>query len=432
MIQMEDARVSNITEEMRIVANDERIEEQVLQERIACGRVVIPHNINHRLGKVSGIGEGLRTKVNANVGTTVGVVDLYIELEKVKVAIASGADTIMDLSIGGDLDAIRREILSICPIPFGTVPIYQAICEAIKRDNSIMGMNKEGILEVIERQAKDGVDFMTIHAGVTLECVERLKREGRILDVVSRGGAFLVEWMVKHHKENPLYEGFDQILEIAQRYDVTLSLGDGFRPGTIVDATDRSQIQELIILGELTKRAWKNGVGVIIEGPGHVPINQIKMNVQLQKELCYNAPFYVLGPLVTDVASGYDHISAAIGGAIAASYGADFLCYVTPGEHLRLPTIEDVKEGVIAARIAAHGADIAKGVKGSIEWDKSLSEARKKRDWTAQIKLAIDPQKAQAYHSPSVERTCTMCGDFCAIKIVTDSLLGTNSEFIPK
>lgn len=420
------AKLSEITEEMYQVAKSENVPVEYIQQGLSQGTIVIPHNPNHKkMSKLCGIGKGLRTKVNANVGTSPGVNDPAEELKKVRCAIDAGADTIMDLSTGGDIRKIRRQILEDLEVPLGTVPIYQAAIEAVNKKGSIMEMTAESILKVIEEQAEDGVDFMTIHAGVTKEIIERLRNQDRIIDVVSRGGAFLIEWMIFHQEENPLYQYFDVILDIAQEYDIVLSLGDGLRPGCLKDATDRPQIQELIILGELTKRAFEKDVQVMIEGPGHLPINQIQSNVLLEKRLCYEAPFYVLGPLVTDIAPGYDHITAAIGGAIAAAYGADFLCYVTPSEHLRLPTIEDVKEGVIASKIAAHAADIAKGIPNSLDWDIKMAKARKALDWDTQKELAIDPQKVKDYQAPSpplFSEGCTMCDKYCAMKQVKKAL----------
>lgn len=413
-------KASETTEEIKQIAEIENVAVGYIREGLSEGTIVIPHNPNHKkISKMCGIGKGLRTKINANVGTSPDISDPTSELKKVKAAVDAGADTIMDLSIGGDIRKIRQEILKSLEVPLGTVPIYQAAIDAINKKGSIMEMTAESILKVIEEQAEDGVDFMTIHAGVTKETIERLKNQGRIMGVVSRGGAFLTEWMIFHQQENPLYQYFDTILDIAYEYDVVLSLGDGLRPGCLKDTTDRAQIQELIILGELTKRAYQKDVQVMIEGPGHVPINQIAANVLLEKKLCYDAPFYVLGPLVTDIAPGYDHITGAIGGAIAGAYGADFLCYVTSSEHLRLPTIEDVREGVITSRIAAHAADIAKGIPSALEWDIKMAKARKSLDWDAQIELAIDTQKAKEYQRqtpPLFSEGCTMCGKYCAIK----------------
>jgi len=423
MTQKIKAQGGVITKEMAIVAREEEVSSEWLREDIASGRIVIPANRNHKGLHPIGIGEGLRIKVNTNLGTSSDHIDLEEELKKLKVSIQAGTDTVMDLSTGGDLEAIRREILKSASIPLGTVPIYQAAVEAARRKKALANMMAEGLFEVIERQAEDGVDFMTVHCGVTRSPLERLRRDHRLMGVVSRGGSLLIEWMIYTDKENPLYEQFDRLLEIAKKYDVTLSLGDGLRPGCLADATDRPQVEETIILGELTERAWAEGVQVMIEGPGHVPLDQIEANVLLEKRLCKGAPFYVLGPLVTDITPGYDHIACAIGGAIAGKAGADFLCYVTPSEHLRLPSIDDVKEGVIATRIAAHAADLARGNKRAFQMDLEMSKARKEFDWEKQIELSIDPVKAKLYHEggKSTEKDrCTMCGEFCAIKKVKD------------
>ncbi len=422
MTQLEAARKGIITPEMEEVAKDEGVKPEELRELIAKGEVIIPRNKNHKnIRKISGIGRGLKTKVNANIGTSSDYVNYDEELEKLKVAVEAGADAVMDLSTGGDLDYMRRRVLEECPVMVGTVPIYQAAIECKTSGRPVISMDKEHIFDVIRKHAEDGVDFITVHCGVTMETVSRMEREGRVLGVVSRGGAFLIAWMKANKKENPLYEYYDELLDIAKEYDMTLSLGDGFRPGCIADATDRGQIQELIIIGELVQRAWEKGVQVMVEGPGHVPLHQIKANMLLQKRLCHGAPFYVLGPVVTDVAPGYDHLVSAIGGAIAAWHGADFLCYVTPSEHLRLPTVEDVREGVIAARIAAHAADIAKGIKGAAEWDLEMSKARWDLDWERQLELALDPVKARKMRGqrpPKEEEVCTMCGEYCAIKMI--------------
>jgi phosphomethylpyrimidine synthase len=423
MTQKIKAQEGVITKEMAIVAREEEVSSEWLRENIASGRIVIPANRNHKSLHPIGIGEGLRIKVNTNLGTSSDHIDLEEELKKLKVSIQAGTDTVMDLSTGGDLEAIRGEILKHASIPLGTVPIYQAAVEAARRKKALANMMAEGLFEVIERQAEDGVDFMTVHCGVTRSSLERLRRDHRLMGVVSRGGSLLIEWMIYTDKENPLYEQFDRLLEIAKKYDVTLSLGDGLRPGCLADATDRPQVEETIILGELTERAWAEGVQVMIEGPGHVPLDQIEANVLLEKRLCKGAPFYVLGPLVTDITPGYDHIACAIGGAIAGRAGADFLCYVTPSEHLRLPSIDDVKEGVIATRIAAHAADLARGNKRAFQMDLGMSKARKEFDWEKQIELSIDPEKAKRYHEEgrSTEKDrCTMCGEFCAIKKVKD------------
>lgn len=423
MTIIEDARAGRITDEMMLVSKEEGLPVEKIGEGIGSGKIIVTKNRLHKGIKPLGIGSGLRTKINANIGTSGDYQSIGEEIEKLKVAIEAGADAVMDLSTGGDLKGIRKKVLESSTVPVGTVPIYQAAVMAIEKYGFIGKMKEDEIFEAIEEDGRLGVDFVTVHCGVSLESLERLKREGRILDIVSRGGAFLFEWMIYNSMENPLYEKFDRLLEIAKRYDMTLSLGDGLRPGCLSDATDRAQIQELILLGELTERAWKEQVQVMIEGPGHMPINQIEMNVRLEKELCKGAPFYVLGPLVTDIAPGYDHIVSAIGGAVAGAAGADFLCYVTPSEHLRLPTIEDVREGVMAARIAAHAADIAKGVKRAIERDIELSRCRKLLDWEGQMKLSIDPEKVRRMREerrPIEDEVCTMCGSLCAIKVVNN------------
>ncbi|MDI6603630.1 MAG: phosphomethylpyrimidine synthase ThiC [Thermoanaerobacteraceae bacterium] len=430
MTQLKKAKEGIITEEMREIARLEGIEPQQIRKGVEDGKIVIPFNPNHKGLKPCGIGNGLRTKVNANIGTSDKYPDSHPELVKAKAAIDAGADAIMDLSTGGDVKFIRKAIISEVNVPIGTVPIYEAGIIAQNKKGSIIEFTVDELFDIIEEHAEQGVDFLTVHCGLTLEAVERLRREGRITDIVSRGGAFITGWMLKNEKQNPLYEHFDRLLEIAGKYDVTLSLGDGLRPGCIADATDRAQIQELIILGELVQEALKQGVQVIVEGPGHVPLNEIQANVQLQKKICHGAPFYVLGPLVTDIAAGYDHISAAIGGAIAAAAGADFLCYVTPAEHLGLPTEEDVKEGVIASRIAAHAADIVKGVTGAKEWDLKMAKARKGLDWEAQLKLAVDPEKAKKYRdvkNPSDVETCTMCGKLCAMDLIAKFIKNSNN-----
>ncbi len=408
---------------METVAGDEDVSPERLREKIVSGRAIIPVNQNHRGVRAVGIGEGLRIKVNTNLGTSSDHIDVEEELRKLEVSIQAGTDTVMDLSTGGDIDAIRREILRHSSVPVGTVPIYEAAVEAAKKRKGLTNMRVEDLFEVIERQAEGGVDFITVHCGVTRSAVERLKKARRLLGVVSRGGSFLVEWMICNGKENPLYEHYDRLLEIAKKHDVTLSLGDGLRPGCLTDATDRPQVEETIVLGELTERAWAEGVQVMIEGPGHVPLDQIEANVLLEKRLCKGAPFYVLGPLVTDISPGYDHITCAIGGAIAGKAGADFLCYVTPSEHLKLPSVEDVKEGVIATRIAAHAADVARGNQKAFQRDLDMAKARKAFDWERQIELSIDPEKARRYHEEGKsgeKNACTMCGEYCAIKRVRD------------
>jgi len=424
MTQTEKARKGILTPALKQVAAAEGIAAETLAGRVARGLVVIPFNPNHSPARPAGIGQGLRTKVNVNIGTSRDFPLLADELRKVKISLAHGADTLMDLSTGGDLRKIRRAILARTPVPLGTVPIYQAAVKAIDRRGTIVDMAEEDLFEAVESQAREGVDFMTVHSGLTLKAIDRLKEQGRVADVVSRGGAFHLAWMIHNGRENPFYARFDRLLDIARRFDITLSLGDGLRPGSVLDATDRPQIEELLTLGELVKRALEAGVQVMVEGPGHVPLDQVEMNMRLQKRVCHGAPFYVLGPLVTDIAPGYDHIVAAIGGAVAAAAGADFLCYVTPAEHLGLPTEDDVREGLIASRIAAHAADIVKGVPGALERDLELARARKRLDWDAQRRLAIDPAKFTAVRKRRKTRTkaCSMCGDFCAMRIVSEFL----------
>lgn len=421
MTQRQEALKGKITPQMEEVARDEGRGTEDIRAGVARGEIAIPFNPLHRGLKAVGVGKGLKTKVNANIGTSADFPDVEDELVKLQAALDAKTDAVMDLSTGGDISAIRRQILAKCPVPLGTVPIYQAIVE--KR------LTVEGMFEVVEEQAKEGVDFMTIHCGITFESISRLKKQPRLMEVVSRGGAVLVKWILENKTENPFYQYYDRLLEIALKYDITLSLGDGMRPGSIVDAGDQAQIQELIILGDLTKRAWEAGVQVIIEGPGHVPYDQIESQIKMQKEICQGAPFYVLGPLPTDVAPGYDHITAAIGGTLAASAGADFLCYVTPTEHLGLPEAADVKEGVIASRIAGHCADIVKGVPGAREWDIEMSKARKALNWGKQIQLAIDPVRAKEIHERrtiddrrGTNDVCSMCGEFCAMKISSEAL----------
>lgn len=420
MTQRQLAQKGVTSSQIQQVAQTEGIEPDFILRGLADGTIVIPANVKHTSLIPCGIGKGLRTKVNANIGTSSDFGNVETELAKLRVTIESGADTVMDLSTGDDIRAIRRAIVAACPLPLGTVPIYQAGLEAIENHGAIINMTVDELFAVIEEQAKDGVDFMTVHCGVTQAVIDRLRRQRRVTDVVSRGGAFLIGWMLYNEQENPLYANYDRLLEIALKFDITLSLGDGMRPGSLADATDRAQVEELVILGELVERASQAGVQVIVEGPGHLPLDQVIANVQLEKSLCHGAPFYVLGPLVTDIGAGYDHITSAIGGAVAAMAGADFLCYVTPAEHLALPDAADVKAGVIASRIAAHAADIVKGVKGAKEWDKKMSIARKKLDWENQIKLSLDPEKVQQLHEKYAVKgpACSMCGDYCAMAFV--------------
>ena len=425
MTQLEYAKSGKATALIKRIARDEGLPVTQLLQYIKDGRAVIPNNSKRALEKPCGIGFRLKTKVNANIGTSTDKPSLKEELVKLGVCLKHGADAVMDLSVGGDLRKIRKEILRQTPVPVGTVPIYEIAVNAQNRHKDFLKFDIEDVLTVLEAQAKEGVDFFTIHAGVTRKSIDSLKKNPRLLGIVSRGGAILAAWMERQKRENPFFEYFDAILDIAHTYDVTLSLGDGLRPGSILDATDEAQITELKILGELARRSRKANVQVMIEGPGHVPLDQIQKNVLLEKRFCDGAPFYVLGPLVTDVASGYDHITSSIGGAMAASFGADFLCYVTPSEHLRHPSKEDVREGVVAARIAAHAADIVKGVKGAVLWDRQMSIARKRRDWKKQIKLSIDPDKAKSYRlssKPQLIDVCTMCGRYCSIKLSEECL----------
>jgi len=407
------------------LAKKENVSAKELAYGIATGTCVIPLNNTKKITNPCAIGKNLSTKVNVNLGTSTDKTSLKTELEKLKLAIALGTDTVMDLSIGGDLRAIRRAIIENSSVPVGTVPIYEAAMNVQKKRKTFLKLEKDDILDTLETQARDGVDFFTVHCGINRTSLEVFLKNRRILDVVSRGGALLINWMRTNKKENPFFEYFDDCLDIAKRYNITLSLGDGMRPGSILDATDKTQISELEELGKLTQRAQAAGVQVIIEGPGHVPLNQIQKNIELQKLICHGAPFYVLGPLVTDVGVGYDHITGAIGGALAATYGADFLCFLTPAEHIRHPSLEDAREGLVASKIAAHAADIAKGLKNATLWDKQMSEARKKRDWPRQIQLAIDPWKAEKYKAsshPKVKNVCTMCGEFCSIKLIDECL----------
>ncbi len=414
--QMDAAKKGIITKEVEKVAKKEKINVEVLQERIADGKVVVPFNNNHKNLEPDGIGLGLRTKINVNLGVSKDCCSIEDELEKAKKAIEMKAESIMDLSSYGKTEEYRRKLIEISPVMIGTVPVYDAMGFY---DKELGDITECEFIDVIEKHAKDGVDFMTIHAGLNRETAEVFKKNPRQLNIVSRGGSLTYVWMELHGKENPFFEYFDDILDICAEYDVTISLGDACRPGSIKDSTDASQIKELITLGELAKRAWNKNVQVIIEGPGHMRLNEISANVLLEKKLCNGAPFYVLGPIVTDIAPGYDHITSAIGGAIAAASGADFLCYVTPAEHLRLPTLEDMKEGIIASKIAAHAADLAKGIPHAEEWDYKMGKARQLLDWETMFSLAIDPEKARKYRSeslPQYQDTCTMCGKMCAVR----------------
>ncbi|UCE16928.1 MAG: phosphomethylpyrimidine synthase [Candidatus Bathyarchaeota archaeon] len=424
MIQMKAAKLGQITREMRIVAKDEDESPENICRRVANGTVIITRNVQREKVHPVGIGEGLRTKVNTNIGTSLDMCDLDLELEKARGAVKYGADTIMDLSTAGNLDDIRQTILKAVEVPIGTVPIYQAAIEAIKKRGAIVNMTEDDIFNTIEKHAEDGVDFMTVHSGVTEQIVRRVAKHPRLAGIVSRGGTFLAAWILQHDKENPLYASFDYLLEMAKKYDFALSLGDGLRPGSIFDATDWPQVQELYVLGELVERARAANVQVMVEGPGHLPLNQIEANVQLEKSVCKGAPFYVLGPVVTEIAPGYDHIVGAIGGAVAGLAGADFLCYLTPSEHLGIPTLEDVREGVIATKIAAHAVDIVKRGSKASSRDLAMAQTRAKLDWQKQLDLALDPEKARKIRgrvklmSPD---TCSMCSEYCAIKILKEA-----------
>ena len=428
MTQREKAIQNQFTPEMESVAAGEHVPVESIRQGILRGDTVILRNRNRLNALPLGVGRGLRTKINANIGTSTDASDVSAEIEKARVAVKCGADAIMDLSTGGDLEAIRKRIMREIPVVLGTVPIYEAAIQAIQRTGNLARMTEEDLFRVLERQAEEGVDFFTIHCGVTRRSIERLRSHGRLMNIVSRGGSFLTAWILANDRENPLFERFDRVLEIAREFDVTLSLGDGMRPGSVLDATDSAQITELVTLGELARQARDKGVQVMIEGPGHVPLDQIQANVLLEKRLCENAPFYVLGPLVTDAAPGYDHITSAIGGCAAAFYGASFLCYVTPREHLGLPNTEDVRAGVVAARIAAHAADIARGLKGADERDRKLSAARSNLDWQTHFSESLDPKTADRMHREACEEMgvahlrsadyCSMCGQhWCSVRI---------------
>ncbi|MCP1102188.1 phosphomethylpyrimidine synthase [Aequitasia blattaphilus] len=414
--QMDAARKGIVTKELKIVAQKENFDVKELQELVAKGQVIIPCNKLHTSINPNGIGDKLRTKINVNLGVSRDCKDMDVELKKVNEAVAMGAESIMDLSSYGDTRKFRKKLTTECEAIIGTVPIYDAV---VYYHKPLKEITSEEWIDIVRMHGEDGVDFMTIHCGINKETAHRFKRNKRLTNIVSRGGSIIFAWMEMTGNENPFYERYDEILDICQKYDITMSLGDACRPGCLEDASDVSQLEELITLAELTKRAWEKDVQVMVEGPGHMPINQIEANMCIQKELCKGAPFYVLGPLVTDIAPGYDHITAAIGGAIAATHGASFLCYVTPAEHLRLPTLEDVKEGIIASRIAAHAADIGKGIPGAKEWDFQMSQARKNLDWETMFELGIDSDKARRYREmaqPEKEDTCSMCGNFCAVK----------------
>jgi phosphomethylpyrimidine synthase len=418
MTQLQLARQGTISPEMERAAEADNVSAEKLRQLIACGRAVIPKNKNHEFERIMAIGEGLRTKVNANIGTSAPCCGVQQEIEKLEVAVSAGTDSVMDLSIGSDYLDVRQAIMERSAVMVGAVPIYAVATKTRLEGKTLGKIDVDDLFRSIENQCAEGLDYITVHCGVTKEVVRRLNHYQRIMPSVSRGGSILMHWMEKNDKENPLYEDFDGLLEIALKYDVTLSLGDGFRPGTVVDATDGPQVEELIVLGELARRARAQGVQVIIEGPGHVPLDQVVANVVMEKQLCDGAPFYLLGPLTTDIAPGYDHITAAIGGAVAAAAGADFLCYVTPAEHLSIPDAADVHAGVIAARIAAHSADIVKGVPGAIERDRQMSIYRRALDWEGMMSQALDPEWARQRVSLSPDKkTCTMCGELCAVNL---------------
>ena len=428
--QMDAARQGIITKEMKIVAEKEHRSEEEIRQWVAEGKVAIPANINHKSLDPTGIGSMLRTKINVNLGVSKDVENLDEELEKFNHAVKLGGDAIMDLSTHGDTKIFRRKLTSECPAMIGTVPIYDSV---IYHQKDLGQLTAEDFLEVIRAHGEDGVDFVTLHCGLTRRTVEQLKRFGRTTNIVSRGGSLVFAWMSMTGNENPFYEYYDEILDICREYDMTISLGDGARPGCLADAGDLLQIEELVRLGELTQRAWDKDVQVMVEGPGHVPLNQVKANMEIQQSLCKGAPFYVLGPLVTDIAPGYDHITAAIGGAVAAMSGAAFLCYVTPAEHLALPNADDVKEGIMASKIAAHAADIAKGIPGARDADDRMGKARRELDWDAMFKEAMDPEHAKAVRddrSPEVEETCSMCGKFCAVRSMNKALAGEEVDIL--
>ena len=423
MTQMDEAKKGIITEEMKAVAAEENVSEEFIRKSVAKGTIAIPNNVGRDVKAVA-IGAGLKTKVNATIGTSTDILDVDMEVEKAKIAMENQADTLMELSVGGDLDAIRRKILGISNIPVGSVPIYQAAIETIRKDGAAIYMDDEIMFKSIEKQAKDGIDFMAIHCSVNKETLKRLKTQGREGGLVSRGGAFISAWIVHNEVENPLYKNYDYVLEIAKEHDFVISLANGMRAGAIADSTDRAQVQELIILGELVDRAREAGVQTIVEGPGHIPLKEISANVMVQKKLCRDAPFYMLGPIVTDIAPGYDHIVSSIGAAASASAGADFICYVTPAEHLALPYPDDVKEGVISTRIGAYVGDMAKGIHHG-EKDLVMANARKKLNWEAQFDSAMCPSEARRIRNerpPADPDTCTMCGSYCAVKIVNEWL----------
>jgi len=431
LTQLESARQGIVTPVMKQVADAEAMDADVLRDRVARGRIVIPANHRRVASTFCGIGQGLKTKVNANIGTSMDCASVDNELAKLRAAVDAGADAVMDLSTGGDLRVVRRALMEACPVTVGSVPIYEAAALAARMHRDVRAMSADDMLAAVRAHCEDGVDFVTVHCGVTRDVVDCLRKRPRVCDIVSRGGTFLQAWMDHHGQENPLYERFDELMDMLREFDATLSLGDGLRPGALADACDPAQVAELRVLAELAHRAIEHGVQVMLEGPGHVPLAQVETQVRMQKEMTGGLPFYVLGPIVTDVAPGYDHITSAIGGAVAGAAGADFLCYVTPAEHLSLPSVEDVRVGVIAARIAAHAADIAKGVPGAAEWDGSLSQARAAQDWQQQIRLAIDPDHAREAHRATAAHSddvCSMCGDYCVFKVRRARTVETHGE----
>lgn len=428
--QMDAAKKGIITWEMDTVAKKEGMEVETLRELVAKGRVAIPANKNHKALNPEGVGEGLRTKINVNLGVSKDCKSFEVEMEKVKAALEMKAEAIMDLSSYGKTAEFRKALIEMSPAMIGTVPVYDAVGFY---DKELSDITVDEFFQVVEKHAEDGVDFVTIHAGLNRETINTFKRNKRITNIVSRGGSLMYAWMELNNAENPFYEHYDRLLDICEKYDLTLSLGDACRPGSINDSTDACQIKELMVLGELTLRAWERNVQIIIEGPGHMAINEIASNMILEKKLCHGAPFYVLGPIVTDIAPGYDHITSAIGGAIAAANGADFLCYVTPAEHLRLPNLEDMKEGIIATKIAAHAADIAKNIKGARDWDNEMSRARQELNWNKMFDLAIDPEKARRYRkesTPEHEDSCTMCGKMCSMRNMNKIMSGKNINIL--
>ena len=428
--QMDAARKNIITPEMEKVAAKERMTPEEIRALVAEGKVAICANKNHKCLDPQGVGSMLKTKINVNLGVSKDCKDYDIEMKKVMEAVNMGADAIMDLSSHGNTEPFRKKLTSECPVMIGTVPIYDSV---IHYQRDLDTLTAKDFIDVVRLHAENGVDFVTLHCGITRKTIDQIKKHKRKMNIVSRGGSLVFAWMTMTGEENPFYEYFDEILDICQEYDVTISLGDACRPGCLADGSDVCQIEELVRLGELTKRAWEKNVQVMVEGPGHMPMDQIQANMKIQQTICHGAPFYVLGPLVTDIAPGYDHITSAIGGAIAAASGASFLCYVTPAEHLRLPNVDDVKEGIMASKIAAHAADIAKGVKGAMDWDNQMAAARQKLDWEKQFELALDPEKARRYRAestPEREDTCTMCGKMCSVRNMNAVLAGEDVDVI--